>query len=256
MDKILTVNNLTKNFGGISALMNIDFDLMEGELLSIIGPNGAGKTTILNCITGFYRPTEGTIIFQEEDITRRKPYQIAKKGIGRTFQNIALFKGMTVIDNIKLGAEVNIKYGILSSGLYYGRAQRMEIELRRKIETEIIDLLEIESIRYKVVGTLPYGLQKRVELARALAMDPKLLLLDEPTAGMNVEETQDMARYILDVIEEWKISTILIEHDMGIVMDVSDRIVVLDFGQTIAEGPPHQIRNNPKVIKAYLGEEK
>jgi len=254
LDKILTVNNLTKNFGGISALMNIYFDLMEGELLSIIGPNGAGKTTILNCITGFYRPTEGNILFEGEEITRLKPYQIVKKGIGRTFQNIALFKRMTVLDNIKLGAEVHMKYGLLSSAFYYGKARRTEVELRGEVEDKIINLLEIESIRHKVVGTLPYGFQKRVELGRALAIKPKLLLLDEPTAGMNVEETQDMARYILDVIEETGISIILIEHDMGIVMDISDRIIVLDFGQVIASGSPHQIKGDPKVVQAYIGE--
>jgi branched-chain amino acid transport system ATP-binding protein len=256
MNKILTVNNLTKIFGGISALVNVTFDVKEHELLSIIGPNGAGKTTILNCINGFYRPTQGTITFEGEDITRLRSFQIAKKRVGRTFQNIALFKRMTVLDNIKLGAEAHINYGLLSSAFYYGKVRRMEVDLRQEIEEKIIDLLEIESIRFKTVGILPYGLQKRVELGRALAMKPKLLLLDEPTAGMNIEETQDMARYILDVIEETGISIILVEHDMSIVMDISDRIVVLDFGQIIANGPPHQIRNDPKVIQAYLGEER
>lgn len=255
MREILTVNNLSKTFGGVHALLDISFDVREGEILSIIGPNGAGKTTIFNCISGFYKPTRGKIIFDAKDITGLKPFKIARAGIGRAFQNIALFKGMTVLDNIKLGAEVHIDYGLFSALLFYGNARRKEVELRQEIEEKIIDLLEIESIRYKVVGTLAYGLQKRVEVARALAMNPKLLLLDEPTAGMNVEETEDMARYILDIVEEFGIPIVLIEHDMGIVMDISDRLIVLDFGQIIASGPPDKIRNNPEVIKAYLGEE-
>jgi len=256
MTEVLTVNKLSKSFSGILALKDIDFGARQGEILAIIGPNGAGKTTIFNCITGFYRPTRGLVFFEGKEITNLKPFQIARKGIGRTFQNIALFKRMTVLDNIKLGAEVLLRYGLFSSLCYYGKARRIEMELRERIEHEIIDLLEIESIRHRVVGTLSYGLQKRVELARALAMRPKVLLLDEPTAGMNLEETQDMARFILDILEELRIAIVLIEHDMGMVMDISDRIVVLDFGITIACDTPEKIKNNPKVIKAYLGEAK
>jgi len=256
MSIILSVSELSKSFSGITALNGINCEVREGEIFSIIGPNGAGKTTIFNCITGFYRPTRGSVFFEGKEITNLKPFQIAKKGIGRTFQNIALFKRMTVLDNIKLGAEVLLRYGLFSSLCYYGKARRIEMELRERIEEKIIDLLEIESIRHRVVGMLSYGLQKRVELARALAMRPKVLLLDEPTAGMNLEETQDMARYILDILEELEITIILIEHDMGMVMDISDRILVLDFGITIACDTPEKIKNDPKVIRAYLGEEK
>ncbi len=254
MSKILTVTNLTIYFKSILALNDLFFDAKKGEILSIIGPNGAGKTTIFNCISGFYKPMRGEIWFCEKNITGLKPHKIAEIGIGRTFQNIALFKGMTVLDNIKLGAEACLDYGLFSSIFYYGKVCSREIQLRKEIEEKIIDLLEIESIRHKVVGTLAYGLQKRVELARALAMRPRLLLLDEPTAGMNLEETEDMARFILDIVEELQIAIILIEHDMGVVMDISDRLVVLDFGRIIAEGSPEEIKNNPKVISAYLGE--
>jgi branched-chain amino acid transport system ATP-binding protein len=254
MAEPLRVNNLAKNFKRIVAIIDVSFDVNDGEILSIIGPNGAGKSTIFNCICGFYKPNQGNIFFQGRDVTGLKPFKIAAGGIGRTFQNLALFKKMTVLDNIRLGAEIHLRYSILSSVLFYGKARRNELILRREIEERIIDMLEIEHIRHKVAGTLAYGLQKRVELARALAMKPKLLLLDEPTAGMNAEETNDMARYILDVVEEFRIPVVLIEHDMGMVMDISDRIVVLDFGKIIATGPPHEIRNHPEVIKAYLGD--
>jgi branched-chain amino acid transport system ATP-binding protein len=254
MAEPLRVNNLAKNFKRIVAIIDVSFDVNDGEILSIIGPNGAGKSTIFNCICGFYKPNQGNIFFQGRDVTGLKPFKIAAGGIGRTFQNLALFKNMTVLDNIRLGAEIHLRYSILSSVLFYGKARRNELILRREIEERIIDMLEIEHIRHKVAGTLAYGLQKRVELARALAMKPKLLLLDEPTAGMNAEETNDMARYILDVVEEFRIPVVLIEHDMGMVMDISDRIVVLDFGKIIATGPPHEIRNHPEVIKAYLGD--
>jgi branched-chain amino acid transport system ATP-binding protein len=256
MGAILSVkNDLAKNFGGIQALIDINFEARDDEILSIIGPNGAGKTTIFNCISGFYKPTRGEISFKGQNLTGLKPHRIAKAGIGRTFQNIALFKGMSVLDNIKLGAEVHLGYGLFSSLLYHGKVSRQEVKLRKEIEEKIIDLLEIEFIRHKIVSTLAYGLQKRVELARALAMRPKLLLLDEPTSGMNIEETEDIARYVIDIVEELGIPIILIEHDMGVVMDMSDRVIVLDFGRIIATGSPSEIQSNPKVIKAYLGEQ-
>lgn len=254
MGQILKVESLAKNFGGIQALLEVNFDVKKGEILSIIGPNGAGKTTIFNCISGFYKPTKGNILFEGRDITGLKAHKTAKVGIGRTLQNLGLFRGMTVLENIKVGAEINLKYGLFSSLFYYGRSFREEIELRTEIENKIIDLLEIESIRHKMVGTLAYGLQKRVELAKSLAMKPKLLLLDEPTAGMNAEETEDIGRYVLDILEELGITIVMIEHDMGMVMDISDRVVVLDFGRIIANGSPEEIKNNPKVINAYLGE--
>ena len=227
----------------------------KGEIFSIIGPNGAGKTCLLNCINRFYHPEKGSVVFEGRDISRLKPHKIAGLGIARTFQNVELFSHMSVLDNIKLGAHVHLKAGSLSGGIYYGKSRKEEISLRKHIEEQIIDLLEIEQIRKRIVHSLPYGLQKRVELARALAMKPKVLLLDEPATGMNLEETEDMARFILDINEEWGVTIVLIEHDMGVVMDISDRICVLDFGLKIAEGKPEEIRHNEKVIKAYLGEE-
>lgn len=251
----LYVEDLHLSFGGLKALGGVSTGVKKGEILSIIGPNGAGKTCLLNCINRFYRPQRGRIVFEGREIGGMKPSRIARLGIARTFQNVELFGHMTVLDNIKLGAHVHLRAGFLSGGIYYGKARAEEIRLRRRIEERIIDLLEIEAIRKRVVHTLPYGLQKRVELARALAMEPRVLLLDEPAAGMNLEETEDMARFILDINEEWGVTIILIEHDMGVVMDISDRVCVLDFGQKIAEGKPEEIRHNPKVIQAYLGEE-
>ena len=254
-EAIIKVENVSLAFGGVQALYNIDTRLFGGEIFAIIGPNGAGKTCLLNCISRFYTPQEGQILYKGKDILGVPTHAIAKLGIARTFQNIELFKGMTVLDNIKLGRHAFLKSGIFSDIIYWGRTRREELKLRQEIEERIIDLLEIEAIRKKVVGTLPYGLQKRVELARALAMQPEVLLLDEPMAGMNLEETEDMARFILNVNQMWEVSIILVEHDMGVVMDISQRVCVLEFGQKIAEGSPQEIQENPQVIRAYLGED-
>ena len=251
----LQVEDIQLSFGGLKALNGVSTGVKKGEIFSIIGPNGAGKTCLLNCINRFYHPETGRVIFEGQDISSVKPHKIAKLGIARTFQNVELFAHMSVLGNIKLGAHVHMKSGFLSGGIYYGKCRNEEMAFRKEIEEEIVDLLEIEHIRKSIVHTLPYGLQKRVELARALAMKPKILLLDEPATGMNLEETEDIARFILDINEEWGVTIVLIEHDMGVVMDISDRICVLDFGIKIAEGKPKEIRHNEHVIKAYLGEE-
>jgi branched-chain amino acid transport system ATP-binding protein len=253
--EVLRLNDLHLSFGGVTALAGVSLDVHAGDFFAIIGPNGAGKTSVFNCISGIYAPTKGHILFDGHDITSLKPHQRAKRGIARTFQNIALFKGMTVLDNIKIGRHVHLRSGAIACGLYYGRAAREEFAHREAIEREIIALLELQDIRHQIVGTLPYGLQKRVELARALALDPTLLLLDEPTAGMNAEETEDMVRFILYINRVRKLTTVMIEHDMGVVMDISDRVAVLDFGEKIAEGSPAEVQHNLSVIKAYLGEE-
>jgi branched-chain amino acid transport system ATP-binding protein len=249
---VLTVRNLSISFSGLKALSRVSFGVRKGELFAIIGPNGSGKTTVFNCISRIYKPEEGEIKFGEIDLLKLKPYDIPRLGIARGFQNLALFSNMSVLDNLILGRHSLMKSGVLSGAFFFGKALTEEIQHRKKIE-EIIDFLEMENIRKEIVGSLPLGLQKRVDLGRALAMEPKILLLDEPVAGMNIEETEDIARFIIDINEELDVTIVLIEHDMGIVMDIADRICVLNFGQKIAEGNREEIKNTPLVIEAYLG---
>jgi len=251
-ETLLTVENISLSFGGVRALSDISFDIRKGEVRAIIGPNGAGKSSMLNCINGFYHPQHGTITYKGVRREQMRPHEAAEQGIARTFQNIALFKGMSTLDNIMTGRNLKMRSGILAQALHWGPAQREEIAHRGYVE-RIIDFLEIQHVRKVPVGQLPYGLQKRVELGRALAAEPDLLLLDEPMAGMNIEEKQDMCRFVLEVNEEFGTTICLIEHDMGVVMDISDRVVVLDYGRKIGDGTPDEVKANPDVIAAYLG---
>ena len=251
-DVLLEVKDISLSFGGVKALNKISFNVKAGEIRAIIGPNGAGKSSMLNCINGFYHPQEGHITFKNKTRKRMLTHQAANQGIARTFQNIALFKGMSTLDNLMTGRNLKMKTNLLWQALYFGPAQKEEMEHRKVVE-EIIDFLEIEQIRKTPVGRLPYGLQKRVELGRALAAEPDLLLLDEPMAGMNYEEKEDMCRYILDVNNQFGTTIILIEHDMSVVMDISDRVVVLDYGKLLADGNPDEVRLDQNVIDAYLG---
>jgi len=249
---VMEMKNITLRFGGVTAIKDITFDIREGEIRAIIGPNGAGKSSMLNVVSGFYVPQEGEVFFRGEKRPALKPFEVARQGIARTFQNIALFEGMSVLDNVMTGRLTQMKAGFISQSIWRGKAEKEEVE-NREICERVIDFLEIQSIRKTPVSRLPYGLKKRVELARALASEPKLLLLDEPMAGMNVEEKEDMSRFILDVNDEFGTTIALIEHDMGVVMDLSDRVVVMDYGKKIGDGTPSEVRNNQAVIDAYLG---
>jgi len=250
---LLEVQDLHLRFGGIRALTSVSLQVPRGQITAVIGPNGAGKTSLFNAISGFYRPQQGRVLFDGQDITTTKPHARAAMGLARTFQNVALFRGMSVLDNIKLGGSHRMQSNVLQALAWLGASRREEMRLRADIEREVIDFLEIDHVRHLPVAALSYGLQKRVELARALAMQPKVLMLDEPVAGMNREETEDMARFILDLQEERGLTILLIEHDMGMVMDISNHVAVLNFGQLIASGTPAQVRGNPDVIEAYLG---
>ncbi len=250
----LIVSDVTLTFGGLHALSKVDINIEPGLITSIIGPNGAGKTSILNCISGFYHPSQGTIHYGQRNLTHASPHQISNIGIARAFQNLELFRGLSVLDNLLLARHQNLKYSIFDAIIFFGKASRMEAENRAYVE-KVIDFMELEPYRKSMVGNLSYGVQKRDEVARALTLAPKLLLLDEPMAGMNIEEKEDIVRFILDLKKEWGVTVVLVEHDLGVVMDISDQIYVLDFGELIGSGSPKEVASDPKVIEAYIGEE-
>jgi branched-chain amino acid transport system ATP-binding protein len=250
----LTVSDVTLAFGGLQALSQVNLNIEPGFITSIIGPNGAGKTSLLNCVSGFYHPNTGEIRYGQRNLTHASPHQVSNMGIARAFQNLELFRGLSVLDNLLLARHQNLRYSLLHAILYFGKASRIEAENRAYVE-KVIDFMELEPYRKKMVGNLSYGVQKRVEVARALTLAPKLLLLDEPMAGMNIEEKEDIVRFILDLKKEWGITVVLVEHDLGVVMDISDQIYVLDFGVVIGSGTPNAVASNPKVIEAYIGEE-
>ena len=253
---IVEARNIFLSFHGVAALTNLSFQVRKGEIFSIIGPNGAGKTCLMNCMSGLYHPKQGRMFYKGQDMTNLSPHRRASLGIARTFQKIELFKGMTVLDNIRLGRHIHLRSGLVSSAIYWGKASKEEVKSREFIEEEIIDLLQIQAVRNEVTGWLPYGMQKRIELARALALQPEVILLDEPLAGLNLEEVEEMARFIIDINkdERWKVTCVLVEHNMGVVMDLSDRVMALNFGVKIAEGTASEIQDNPEVVQAYLGE--
>jgi branched-chain amino acid transport system ATP-binding protein len=253
MDK-LTISDVTLSFGGLNALMNVSLEINPGLITSIIGPNGAGKTSLLNCVSGFYHPTLGDIQYGDKRLNKASPHQVSNLGIARAFQNIELFGGMTVLDNLLLARHQNLKYNVWQAVVYFGKASRQEADNRRYVE-DVIDFMELEPYRKKTVGSLSYGVQKRVEVARALTLGPKLLLLDEPMAGMNIEEKEDIVRFVMDIQKERHITVVLVEHDLGVVMDISDYVYVLDFGELIGDGKPEEVARNSKVIEAYIGED-
>ncbi|MEE4365524.1 MAG: ABC transporter ATP-binding protein [Desulfotignum sp.] len=250
----LQISDVTLSFGGLKALSHVDMTIEPGLITSIIGPNGAGKTSMLNCISGFYHPTKGKILYKDKDLTHASPHQVSSMGIARAFQNLELFSGLSVLDNLLLARHQNLTYSFLQAAIFYGKASRIEAENRAAVE-DVIDFMELEPVRKHMVGSLSYGFQKKVEVARALTMDPEILLLDEPMAGMNIQEKEDIVRFVMDIQKERNITVVLVEHDLGVVMDISDRIYVLDFGQVIGSGTPEEVANNPKVIEAYIGED-